>query len=89
MKIIQDFATTSGCYRAGSTITVKGLMLHSVGVNQPDPKVFSRIWKTSDDVCCHGVLGADGTVIQTLPWNRRGWHCGSSGNNTHIGVEIT
>lgn len=89
MKIIQDFATTSACYRAGRTITVKGLMLHSVGVNQPDPKVFSRIWKASDDVCCHGVLGADGTVIQTLPWNRRGWHCGGSGNSTHIGVEMT
>lgn len=89
MKITQDFATTSACYRAGRTITVKGLMLHSVGVNQPDPKVFSRIWKASDDVCCHGVLGADGTVIQTLPWNRRGWHCGGGANGTHIGVEMT
>ena len=31
-------------------------------------------------------------MYQTLPWNRRGWHCGSgnkgSGNNTHIGVEM-
>ena len=78
MKITQDFATTSGCYRAGKTITVKGLMLHSVGCNQPDPKVFARFWKNSDDVCCHGVLGTDGTVIQTLPWNRRGWHCGGA-----------
>ena len=37
--------------------------------------------------------GNDGTVYQALPWNHRGWHCGSgskgSGNNTHIGVEIT
>ena len=75
MKITQDFATTSDCYRAGRTITIKGLMLHSVGCNQPDPKVFARLWKNSkdaNDVCCHGVLGADGTVIQTLPWNRRG-----------------
>jgi len=88
MKIIQDFATTSGCYRAGRTITIKGLMLHSVGCNQPDPKVFARFWKNSDDVCCHGVLGTDGTVIQTLPWNRRGWHCGGSANGTHIGVEM-
>ncbi len=88
MKITQDFATTSDCYRAGRTITVKGLMLHSVGCNQPDPKVFARLWKNSDDVCCHGVLGADGTVIQTLPWNRRGWHCGSAANGTHIGVEM-
>ncbi len=31
-------------------------------------------------------------LYQTLPWNHRGWHCGSgnrgSGNNTHIGVEM-
>lgn len=34
----------------------------------------------------------DETVYQTLLWNRRGWHCGSSlngsGNDTHIGVEM-
>jgi N-acetylmuramoyl-L-alanine amidase./S-layer homology domain. len=36
-----------------------------------------------------------GIVMQTLPWNFRGWHCGSgskgasaSCNNTHIGVEM-
>lgn len=93
MNVIKDIATTSGCYKAGRTITVKGLMLHSVGCNQPNPQVFANHWKKSDDVCCHGVLGADGTVIQTLPWNHRGWHCSSgskgSGNNTHIGVEMT
>ena len=89
MKIIKDYATGSDCYKEGRTITVKGLMLHSVGCNQPDPKVFARFWKKSDDVCCHGVLGADGTVIQTLPWNHRGWHCGGSANGTHIGVEMT
>jgi hypothetical protein len=37
---------------------------------------------------------ADGTIAtyQTLPWNMRGWHCGSgsqgSGNDTHISFEI-
>ncbi|AQU05414.1 amidase [Dehalococcoides mccartyi] len=47
-------------------------------------------------VCVHGFIGklADGTIAtyQTLPWNHRGWHCGSgskgSGNDTHIGFEI-
>ena len=88
MKITQDFAKTSSCYKAGRTITPKGLMLHSVGCNQPDPKVFARIWKNSTNVCPHAVLGSDGTVIQTLPWNWRGWHGGGSSNDTHIGVEM-
>lgn len=44
------------------------------------------------DVCVHAFIGklADGSVAtyQTLPWNWRGWHCGGSGNDTHIGFEI-
>lgn len=42
--------------------------------------------------CVHAFIGklADGTIAtyQTLPWNMRGWHCGGSANNTHIGFEI-
>ncbi len=49
------------------------------------------------DVCVHGFIGklADGSVaaVQTLPWNRRGWHAGTgysgkSANDTHISFEI-
>ncbi len=43
-------------------------------------------------VCVHGFIGklADGSIAtyQTLPWNHRGWHCGGSGNDTHVGFEI-
>lgn len=42
--------------------------------------------------CVHAMIGkaADGSVCtyQTLPWNMRGWHCGRSGNDTHISFEI-
>ena len=42
--------------------------------------------------CVHAFIGrrADGTVdtYQTLPWTMRGWHCGRSGNDTHISFEI-
>lgn len=46
--------------------------------------------------CVHAFIGklADGTVgvVQTLPWNRGGWHCGKgnrgSANDTHISFEI-
>lgn len=42
--------------------------------------------------CVHAFIGLDGSgeiaVYQTLPWDRRGWHCGGSGNNTHISFEI-
>ena len=49
------------------------------------------------NVCVHGFIGrlADGSVaaVQTLPWDRRGWHAGNgssgrSANDSHISFEI-
>ena len=83
--------TKNPCYKAGKKITVKGLMLHSVGCPQPNATVFIKNWNSEsyDRACVHGFIdGNDGTVNQTLPWNHRGWHGGGSSNNTHIGVEM-
>lgn len=42
--------------------------------------------------CVHAFVGRfqNGRVgvVQTLPWDCRGWHAGGSANNTHIGFEI-
>lgn len=91
MKIIKSHLTKHRCYTANKKITVKGLMLHSVGCNQPSAEVFVKKWNspTSGDVCVHAFIDANtGDIYNTLPWNHRGWHCGRSGNNTHIGVEM-
>lgn len=95
LNIVESILTKNPCYTAGRTITVKGLMLHSVGCAQPSASVFIKNWNSASHTssCVHGFIdGNDGTVYQTLPWNHRGWHCGSgsngSGNNTHIGVEM-
>ena len=91
MEIIQNIMTKNPCYTAGRKITVKGLMLHSVGCPQPNAQVFVENWNTSSysRACVHGFIdGITGVVYQTLPWNHRGWHGGGSSNNTHIGVEM-
>lgn len=95
MKLVESLLTKNPCYTAGRKITVKGLMLHSVGCPQPVASVFLNSWNSPSysNACVHGFIdGNSGTVYQTLPWNHRGWHCGSgakgSGNNTHIGVEL-
>ena len=95
MKLVESILTKNPCYTAGMTITVKGLMLHSVGCSQPSALAFIKNWNSPsfDRACVHGFIdGNDGTVYQTLPWNHRGWHSGSSingsANNTHIGVEM-
>ena len=95
LRLIESILTKNPCYTAGRKIAVKGLMLHSVGCPQPRASVFINSWNSAsfDRACVHGFIdGNDGTVYQTLPWNHRGWHCGSSingsANNTHIGVEM-
>ena len=91
MKLVQSILTKNPCYTAGRKITVKGLMLHSVGCSQPNAMVFINNWNSAsyDRACVHGFIdGNDGTVYQTLPWNHRGWHAGGAANNTHIGVEM-
>lgn len=101
--------TNNACYKAGRKITVKGIMVHSTGANNPYLKryvgpddgllgknQYGNHWNTfhpdGREICCHAFIGklADGTIAtyQTLPWNHRGWHCGGSGNDTHIGFEI-
>lgn len=90
MKIIQSITTNNPCYKAGKKITVKGLMLHSVGCSQPNASVFIRQWNSGKyEIGVHGIIdGNTGDVYQCLPWNHRGWHGGGSSNNTHIGVEM-
>ncbi len=91
MKIIQSILTKNPCYTAGKKITVKGLMLHSVGCPQPSASVFTKQWNRADydRACVHAFIdGNNGNVYQTLPWNHRGWHGGGKCNDTHIGVEM-
>ena len=90
MNLKQNYLTESGCYKAGKRITVKGLMIHSVGCPQPKADVFMKNWNRAEaSACVHAIVEPDGDVYQILPWNHRGWHCGGGANNTHIGVEMT
>lgn len=91
MKLVKSLLTNNPCYTVGKKITVKGLMLHSVGCPQPDANVFIRNWNKASygNACVHGFIdGNTGIIYQTLPWNYRGWHAGDDANNTHIGVEV-
>ena len=63
-------------------------MVHSCGVAQPDVEVFLNTWNRPGYTACVHAFVHEGGVVQTLPWNRRGWHAGGAANNTHIGFEI-
>ncbi|MBR1702868.1 MAG: N-acetylmuramoyl-L-alanine amidase [Lachnospiraceae bacterium] len=90
MEIVEQFVKSNPCYKAKTKIEVKGLMLHSVGCPQSRAEVFVKRFDNSNaKVCVHAFIDADtGIVFQTLPWDYWAWHCGGSGNRTHIGVEM-
>lgn len=94
MEITEHILTQNDCYKAGRTITPKGIMVHSMGVAQPKVEVFLDTWnKPNVNMCVHAFVHRGG-VVETLPWNWRGWHAGSppgggiSANSTHIAFEI-
>lgn len=101
MQIIEYFSVNNDCYKNNKNKVdqsyvnfqnngPQGIMLHSVGCAQSKAQVFANTWnKSGIEVAVHAVLQADGTVIHCLPWNYKGWHCGGSANNTHIGIEMT
>lgn len=93
MQIIEAFATENKCYQAAIPLYPQGIMLHSIGVPQPNAGVMARNYNQyqpgGQSVCVHGFIQRDGTFYHTLPYNLRAWHCGGAANQTHIGIEMT
>lgn len=104
MNLITKYLTENECYIYGTKHTVKGILVHSTGCNQPKLSKWYKSWNkfrpNNTQVCVHAFIGKedDGTIatMQTLPWDYKGWHSGSgslgyakNANNTgYIGFEI-
>ena len=93
INIIEAFAVKNKCYQAGAALKPRGIMLHSIGVQQPNASVMAQNYNqyrpNGQSVCVHAFVQRDGKVYQTLPWTVQAWHCGGSANSTHIGIEMT
>lgn len=89
MKLVERFLTENPCFTDKRSITVKGLMLSTVGCAQPSAKVITHNANRRNYTkgCAHAYIDAsDGTIYQTLPWTTRGSYAGGKANDTHIGV---
>ena len=66
MKLIEKILKKNPCYTARRKITVKGLMLHSVGCPQPKASVFISNWNSAsyDNACVHAFIDDD-VIIRT------------------------
>ena len=93
IDIVEAVVTANKCYQAAIPLHPQGIMLHSIGCPQPNAAVMAHRYNTyqpdGQSVCVHGFVQRDGTYYHTLPYNLRAWHCGGSGNQTHIGIEMT
>lgn len=93
INIVGAFATKNKCYQIGTPLKPRGIMLHSIGVPQPNASVMARNYNqyrpNGQSVCVHAFVQRDGKVYQTLPWTVQAWHCGGAANATHIGIEMT
>lgn len=94
MKIIESLLTNNQHYKTGRKITVKGLVLHSVGCPQPSPEVFLKIWNSETaKYPTQIVIGAE-KAYECLPcMTQKGqavycWHVGNANAYT-IGAEMT
>ena len=92
LTIKEAFLTENIYYQRAQRITVKKLVLHSVGVGQPSAAVFLKNWNkpTYTRACVHAFIDANnGVVYQTMPWDWLAPHSGGSWlNNNSIGVEM-
>ncbi|MCL1917885.1 MAG: peptidoglycan recognition protein family protein [Peptococcaceae bacterium] len=89
MQTINRYITNNDAYKTATIIQPQGLMLHSIGTNQPFAKNTISGWnKPGSTVAAHAIIEPK-IIYETLPYNYRCSHCGGSGNNTHIAVEMT
>ena len=92
LTIKEAFLTENIYYQRAEKITVEKLVLHSVGVGQPNAAVFLKNWNKASytRACIHAFIDANtGTVYQTMPWEWRAPHAGGSWlNGCSIGVEM-
>ena len=100
IKLIDAIMTKSPCYTGGRLIDVKGMYLHSIGCPcEKAQNIINNENQANAGAAVQAVVQANGEVWQGLPVYpetkkaMRNWHCGSgskgSGNNTHIGIEMT
>lgn len=86
--ITQAIMTNSDCYKAGRTITPKGIMVHSTATPGANANAIRDAWdRAGAEAAVHYIID-DQRVFQTLPDTCRAWHAGGAANSTHISFEI-
>lgn len=91
--ITVDIMENSACYKAGRTITPKGIMVHSTGTPGAMADQLRASWDNAQATAAVHAIIDEGHTLMTLPWSARGWHAGTgsggkTANDTHIAFEV-
>ena len=88
MKIVQKYMYNNRCFTNQVKANKKKYMLHSTGTpGAMMENIFNTMNKSSASVSVENIIDNTG-IYKTLPYSIVSWHCGKSGNQTHIACEI-
>jgi N-acetylmuramoyl-L-alanine amidase CwlA len=88
MNIVRRFLTANRSYKKPKLLIPKGIMIHSTGCPGVNADRWFVKWNTVlASKSTHAMIDENG-ITQFLPTNIQGWHCGKSGNQTHLSMEI-
>lgn len=88
IDIVQKPISSNLRYKKNEKKDKIGYMQHSTGAPGKKAVDFIKAWDSVSAKAETEFIIDDTGIYQLTPLNIRTWHCGGSGNNTHVGCEI-
>lgn len=88
LKITESLLTNNPRQKNPTPKSKYGYMQHSTGVPGAKAKSFISNWNKSTCQAETELIIDDTGIYRMMDIGIRTWHCGGSGNNTHVGCEV-
>lgn len=88
LSITTRFLTNNPRQKAHKSKNKTGVVQHSTGTPGAQANSFLSNWNKSSCEAEAEFIIDDTGIYQCLDIGIRSWHCGGTGNNTHVGIEI-
>lgn len=86
--ITEAICTGNRRYPLAPFLKPQGIVVHTIGVTQPDAEVLRRLWQDDRSPYVVHYMVDDVKILHTFPDNKQCWHVGSPGNAKWLGVEL-
>ena len=82
------FLVNNPRYKKQEKKTKTGYMQHSTGMPGASASAFIKTWNSANASAETEFIIDDTGIYQMMPIGIRTWHCGGTGNSTHVGCEV-